>query len=222
MQFTNCSVIAYNTDELMPIIKSCADIGDYNHSEYDENELMRRFLYTYRNFEIITDKEPQAVVSDNFTMCRSDFVKDAYYKVFRKNPPSPPPEDLTVLGFCENNGFYTFIGGYTEYFATDVAEIIKIIPFDDNDIYVIFTDYYRKGSVKPQKEYSSMIFGIDDHGYYVKSIKMNDDFMALRKPEILQNIQKSQSDYRKYLPLIVIAISFLAICIIIYIFFIRV
>ena len=63
--------------QMLHLIKACADIGDYDVENSDIDELMRRFLYTYRNFEIVSDIEPHAVQSGKLIMCNKDFVKDA-------------------------------------------------------------------------------------------------------------------------------------------------
>lgn len=210
----------HNT-ELLRLIKACADIGDYNRETTDENELILRFLYTYRNFEIITDKEPFITYSDNIKMCRTDFVKDAVYRAFRIDAPTPSPQQLTTLGFCENNGYYYFTGGYSEYFATDVNAIEKIIPLDDGTFYVIFSDYYQESANPSQLEYSSMQIGRDKDGYYIIAIDMNDDFTKISS--LLQ--PKSETRHLhyllKYLPVVIIFISLVVSGFVFHRFFLR-
>ncbi len=207
--------------ELLRLIKACADIGDYNSETTDKNELMLRFLYTYRNFEIITDTEPFPTQSDNLKMCRTDFVKDAVYNAFRIDAPAPSPEMLTELGYCENNGYYYFKGGYSEYFATDVREIQKIIPLDDGTLYVIFSNYYQEGENPRRLEYSSMQIGRDNDGYFVIAIDMDDDFRKLNtllnpKPET-----RSFDNLLKYLPFGIIILSLGTASVVFYRFFLR-
>ncbi len=218
-------VTAYAEDsqdpELLQLIKACADIGDYNSETTDENELMLRFLYTYRNFEIITDKEPFITQSDNIKMCRTDFVKDAVYKAFRIDAPTPSPAHLTKLGYCENNGYYYFTGGYSEYFATDVKNIEKIIPFDDGTFYVIFSDYYQEGKTAPHLEYSSMQLGQDKDGYYVIAIDMDDNFVKLNSLLQPESETSILDNFLKYLPAVIIVISLCASAFVFYRFFLR-
>ncbi len=215
----SASADEYDNAKLLTLIKACADIGDFDSVDYDENDLMRRFLYTYRNFEILSDIPSYAVTSDKVTMCSSAFVNDAVYKAFRINPPSPAPSMLTELGYCENNGFYSFYGGYTDYFATDVLDILKIVTLHDGSLYVIFNNEYRHGD-NIKTEYSSMIIGCDNDGYYVKAINMDDDFARLRE---LINPPSESTDIsvRKHLPVIVIGFTILSVCVASYIFFFR-
>lgn len=210
-----------NHTELLKLIKACADIGDYSRETTDENELMLRFLYTYRNFEIITDKEPFATQSDNIKMCRTGFVKDAVYRAFRLDAPTPSPVQLTTLGYCENNGYYYFTGGYSEYFSTDVRNIEKIIPLDDGTFYVIFSDYYQEGIKPPELEYSSMQLGRDKDGFYVIAIDMDDDFVKLNslKQPVTENTVFD--NLLKHLPAVIIVITLGAAAFVFCLFFLR-
>lgn len=206
--------------EIMNIIKASVDIGDYSAETCDTDTLMLRFLYTYRNFEIITNKEPYPTESGKLKMCRSDFVKDAIYRTFRIDAPTPGPEKLTTLGYCENNGYYYYWGGYTKYFSTDVKDILKIIELSDGSIYVIFSNYYREGENSPILEYSSMRLSHDKDGYYVLSIEMDEDFRKLNSLIYPENTPNPNNLY-KYLPTAVIVITLLLSGIVFYVFFLR-
>ena len=214
------SANAENNDktELLPLIKACADIGSFDSRDYDIDELMMRFFYSYQNFKILSPVPPYAVSSGTVTMCNSDFVYDALYRAFRINPPTPKPHMLTELGYCEDNGFYSFYGGYDEYFSTDVREIVKIIPQPDGTEYVVFSNYYTQGENPPVFEYSSMTVQRDDKGYYVTAIKMNDDFSALQ-PNFEQSRENGTHPFSEHLPEVVILLTALSVCIVIYFFF---
>lgn len=218
--FTSAYASHEENPKLIKLIKACVDIGDYTAENCDKDELMRRVLYTYRNFEIITDTEPFATQSDKLKMCRTDFVKDAVYQTFRIDAPEPSPDKLATLGYCENNGYYYFSGGYTGYFATDVDKIQRIIPLSDGSLYVIFTDYYREGNSEPTLEYSSMRIGQDKEGYYVISIEMDDNFTTLNSL-IYPEEPKQSVDFSKYLPVVVIIITLALACVVFYIIFLR-
>ena len=204
--------------ELLTLIKACVDIGSFDSSDYDIDELMMRFFYSYQNFKILSPVPPYAVSSGTVTMCNSDFVFDALYRAFRINPPTPKPHMLTELGYCEDNGFYSFYGGYDEYFSTDVREIVKIIPQPDGSEYVVFSNYYTQGTNPPVFEYSSMTVKRDDKGYHVTAIKMNDDFSALQ-PNFEQSSENGSHLFFEYLPEVVILLTALSACIVIYFFF---
>ena len=204
--------------ELLTLIKACVDIGSFDSSDYDIDELMMRFFYSYQNFKILSPIPSHAVNSGTVTMCNSDFVFDALYRAFRINPPTPKPHMLTELGYCEVNGFYSFYGGYDEYFSTDVREIVKIIPQPDGSEYVVFSNYYTQGTNPPVFEYSSMTVKRDDKGYYVTAIKMNDDFSALQ-PNFEQSRENGTHPFFEYLPEVVILLTALSACIVIYFFF---
>ena len=207
--------------ELISVIKSCADIGEYDSKNYDIDSLTRRILYTYRNFEIITDSAPNAQVSDNLKMCRSDFIKEAMYNALRITAPSPTPDKLTELGYCENNGYYYFYGGYTKYYATDVHEIVKTIPADDGSMYVIFSDTYCESGKDPVFEYSSAHIAKDELGYYILSINMGKVLDESYYAEDESDDYANPYILSQYLPLIigvsVLILSFVAL----YIFILR-
>ena len=218
-----CFAISANAEnddktELLTLIKACADIGSFDSRDYDIAELMMRFFYSYQNFKILSPVPPKAVSSGTVTMCNSDFVYDALYRAFRINPPTPKPHMLTELGYCEDNGFYSFYGGYDEYFSTDVREIVKIIPQPDGSEYVVFSNYYTQGENPPVFEYSSMTVQRDDKGYYVTAIKMNADFSALQ-PNFEQSRENGTHPFSEYLPEVVILLTALSACIVIYVFF---
>lgn len=160
--------------DILPVIKACADIGKFNPTDYDTNYLMRRVLYTYRNFEIITASAPDAHTANNLKLCRTDFIKEAVYNAFRITAPTPSAEQLTQQGYCESNGYYYFTGGYTQYFATEAIEIVKTIPLNDNTLFVIFSDIYYEAGKEPIFEYSSAYLGYDSDGYYIRSISMGE------------------------------------------------
>ena len=220
-----CFAISANAEnddkaELLPLIKACADIGSFDCSDFDIGELMMRFFYSYQNFKILSPVPPHAVSSGTVTMCNSDFVFDALYRAFRINPSTPKPHMFTELGYCEDNGFYSFYGGYDEYISTDVREFVKIIPQPDGSEYVVFSYYYTQGENPPVFEYSSMTVQRDDKGYYVTAIKMNDDFSALQ-PNFEQSPENGTHPFSEYLPEVVILLTALSVCIVIYFFLIH-
>ena len=208
---------AYATDndyeKMLPVIKSCADIGSYDSKSYDRDELMLRFLYTCENFKILTDTPMITSKSGNINMCNTAFVKDAVYKAFRIDAPTPPPDKLTTLGYCENNGYYYFTGGYSEYFATDVKDILKVTPLDDGSVYVVFSNTYQSGNSSPQTEYNAIRLGYDSTGYYALSLDMGGNLTETDKHTAPENHSPVKDYISRYLPLFV-ALFTLAACLI--------
>ena len=205
----------YDYEKMLPVIKSCADIGSYDSESYDINELMLRVLYTHENFKILTNTPMITAKSGNIYMCNTEFIKDAVYKAFRLDAPTPEAPMLTTLGYCENNGYYYFTGGYREYFATDVKDIIKVTPLGDGSVYVFFSNTYQSGESVPEREYNGMHLGYDSNGYYALSLDMGGDFSdyeALMSPQASDKPNISDTLY-DYLPLIV-AFFTLAACLV--------
>lgn len=222
MNFT-CAYAEYNNySDYMPIIKACADIPSYDNTDYHIDNLMLQVLYTHENFKIITDSEPNFISSGSLKMCSSQFIKEALFKAFRINAPSPTPDKLTELGYCENNGYYYYTGGYTNYFATDVRDIVKITPAENGSEIVIFSDIYNENGTEPVAEYSRMTVAKDDFGYYVTSINMGS---TLPKAETLtafpSETKSVWESVGRYLPLSVIIITLALSGTVFYIFVIR-
>ena len=208
---------AYACDELMPIIKACADIPYYDRKTTDINELMLHVLYTYPNFRILSDTSPIADTSGSLKMCNSDYIETIMHKAFRLSPPTPSPDMLTELGYYYNNGYYYFIGGYSGFFATDVKEITHCVNLDDGSLYVLFSNTYTEKSHPPKEEASAMKFEKDDNGYYVASIDMDLSYSTLNSElSIPENQPVLINSVKKYSPAI---IGFITLALVILIFY---
>lgn len=218
--FTTVHADSTEDTELISLIKACADIGNYDCENGNDNELMLRFLYTYRNFEIITDTEPLTASNGKIKMCGEKFVQNAFWRAFRKTAPSPEPSKLTELKFCKSGGYYQFIGEYSEYFATDVLDITETIPLTDGTFYAVFRNTYKTETTPERLEYSFMRLGRDDEGYYVLSINMNDNFTNL-KSQIQTANQAEKPSMPKYAPIIVISVTLCGILVMIWYGFLR-
>lgn len=170
-------------NELLLLIKACADIQSYDASDFDTDALMRSVLYTHRNFMLITDTAPRTdTVSDSLNMCSEKFISAAIYKAFRITAKRPAVNMLSSLGYCVNNGYYYYRGGYKKYFATDVKGIEKAVPTGDDTLYIIFRDSYLEGGEKPIDEYSSAAVKKDGEGWYLTAVTMNSDFSDFPAP----------------------------------------
>lgn len=162
--------------ELLMLIRSCADLMDYDRETSDENELMRHVLYTHKNFRLLTDLPDNAAVSGGgLKLCGSDFIDEVMQKAFRRTPAKPPVNMLTELGYCYNNGFYYYNGGYDTYFSTDSIELVRVLQLSDTAMYVIFSDTYTEGDAEPLFEYSTAAVLRDEQGFYLAELDMGGD-----------------------------------------------
>ncbi|MCH5213466.1 MAG: hypothetical protein J1G06_10670 [Oscillospiraceae bacterium] len=176
MQSANLS--SNDRSTLIEIIAACADIPDYDAEETDRDELMRRVLYTHRNFMWLTDIPPGTQKGyNNLNLCRSDYITDAMRLAFRIEAESPSVSMLTNLGYCYNNGMYYWSGGYTKYYSTQVHDIINAYYTDNNTLIVTFTDTYIEADAEPVNEKSTASFRYDSDGWYLTSIHMGSDAM---------------------------------------------
>lgn len=218
--FTTAHADNSEDTEIISLIKACADIGNYDCENGDDNELMLRFLYTYRNFEIITDTEPLTASNGKIKMCDEKFVQNAFWRAFRKTAPSPDTSKLTELKYCKSGKYYQYIGEYSEFFATDVLDITEIIQLSDGTFYAVFRNTYKTETTPERLEYSFMRLGRDKEGYYVLSINMNDTFANL-KSQIQTANQVQKPSKPQYAPIIVITVTLSGICFMIWYGFLR-
>lgn len=200
-------VFAQDYNDLLPIIRACADIPDYDRDNTDINKLMIGVLYTFQNFETVVSTPSNADTSGSLHMCNGEFIREIMNKIFRLNAPEPSPEKLTQLGYYYSNGIYYYMGGYTAYFATNVNRITNAIPLDDGGVYVIFENTYTENNNEPATEHSAMRFAKDDIGYYVSSIDMGLDYSTLNEQ------LKTQSPTSPYLDTLNNALPFIIIVI---------
>lgn len=210
---------AAEQNELLYLIKSCADIMKYD-ANTDINALMRHVLYTHRNFTLLSSIEPSIEKSGDITMCSSDFIDEVLYKAFRLEPEKPPVNMLTSLKYCYNNSYYYYVGGYDTYFATDVKEITDIFTIDKDKLLVIFYNTYTEADNIPIPEYSYAVFSSDKDGFYITELNMGGDLPDLTNFfEKDSNTSESVTTLNQYLP-IISALIFLAVIGIVFYFFI--
>lgn len=170
--YPNAELDPDDTEELMNLIKSCADIMDYDSNDYDLDTLTRHVLYTRENFRLLTDLSPMYSKGGNINMCSTEFIDDVMYKAFRLKPERPPVNMLTHLGYCVNGNSYNYTGGYNVYFATDIKNIIRTVKGEDNNIFIVFSDTYTEGDKKPIFEYSTALAKRDSNGFYITQLHM--------------------------------------------------
>ena len=135
-------------------------------------------------------------------MCSADFIDDAMNKAFRITPEKPAVNMLTALGYCYNNGFYYYTGGYSAYFCTDVKEIVKAYETADDSIYIIFRDIYTEGSNAPFSEYSTAAVEKDNDGFYLTELHMGGSLDDIENLSSADTVSKTPDIFTKYLPLL--------------------
>lgn len=208
--------------ELLYLVKACADLMEYNSKDYDIHTVMRHMLYTYKNFTLLSNIPPQHSQSGSIQLCGSDFIDDVLYKAFRLTPEKPAVNMLTELGYCYNNGFYYSAGGYNTYFATDVKEILSAYTLPDDSILLIFKNEYTEGDSSAVQEISSAVAAKDKNGFYLLSLNMGGEL-----PDIHGTVHHDTetdtepNNVKAYYPLFIAIIGLALIGIIIYWFLMR-
>ncbi len=208
---------------LLRLLRACADIY-----EYDENtavdELMRKVLYTHKNFTHLTSVPPESSEKNpSLKLCSEKYITSAVYNAFRRESDRPAVNMLTETGYCYNNGYYYYTGGYTDYFRTEVHDIIKAYKMNNNSLYLVFSDTYTENDTTVS-EYSSAVVQKDKDGYYLTSLKMGDDFRNMTVPE---NTTQTEADsvseaLKSALPFIIMLFTLAAVGIVIYFYIIRI
>ena len=203
-------------DELLLLIKCCADIKDYDRNNYDMDKLMRNVLYTRRNFIPVSTFQPdEKTINNGLKMCSEKFISDSMYKAFRLEAKRPDEHELTSIGYCVANGYYYYYGGYTRYFATDVHNIANTFYTPDGSLYIIFSNSFYNG-ISQTDEYSTATARHDSDGWYLTSIHMNSDFTDM--PEHLSTVNELPADdtgMRRYFPALIILITVALVSVII-------
>lgn len=170
---------------------------------------MLRVLYTYRNFEKLSPNPPGYLGDGSNHMLKASFVDDIMQQVFRITPKRPPVNKLTDTGYCYNNGYYHFSGGYSTYYATGSYEITDTFRYDKDTLYIVFTDVYTSAGVSRQ-EYSSARIAQDDNGMYISAIRMNSDFSDVLNNDNPQPSDLIPAETRQWLLIVVIILLAIA------------
>ncbi len=208
---------------IQKLISACADIYEYDSEATDSDTLMRKVLYTHKNFEKLTDVPLDSSEKNQaLKLCSGEYISSVIYNAFRKEAPRPAVNMLTELGYCYNNGFYYYTGGYSSSFKTEVHDIIKIYSPVKNSFYVVFSDTYTEDDTSVL-EYSLATLQKDRYGYYITSLKMGDDFRDISDSEAqaAQPDKGSEISIISALPFIVMLFTLAAIGIALYVYFIR-
>ena len=165
--------------EITKILTACADVMRFNIRNYDYDKLFKYVLYTHKNFQILTDIPADTGNSSNLgynnvTLVNSDYIDYIMTRVFRITPEKPPVNELLERGFCYNDGYYYYIGGFGVYFATKIVDIKGVYDIGGGVIFVVFGDIYYEGDTRTP-EYSFAILQNTENGYSLMRLGMGEN-----------------------------------------------
>lgn len=165
--------------EITKILTACADVMRFNIRNYDYDKLFKYVLYTHKNFQILTDIPADTGNSSNLgynnvTLVNSDYIDYIMTRVFRITPEKPPVNELLERGFCYNDGYYYYIGGFGIYFATEIVDIKGVYDIGGGVTFVVFSDIYYEGDTRTP-EYSFAILQNTENGYSLMRLGMGED-----------------------------------------------
>lgn len=165
--------------EITKTLTACADVMRFNIRNYDYDKLFKYVLYTHKNFQILTDIPADTGNSSNLgynnvTVVNSDYIDYIMTRVFRITPEKPPVNELLERGFCYNDGYYYYIGGFGVYFATKIVDIKGVYDIGGGVTFVIFSDIYYEGDTRTP-EYSFAILQNTENGYSLMRLGMGED-----------------------------------------------
>lgn len=165
--------------EITKTLTACADVMRFNIRNYNYDKLFKYVLYTHKNFQILTDIPADTGNSSNLgynnvTLVNSDYIDYIMTRAFRITPEKPPVNELLERGFCYNDGYYYYIGGFGVYFATKIVDIKGVYDIGGGVTFVVFSDIYYEGdTITP--EYSFAILQNTENGYSLMRLGMGED-----------------------------------------------
>lgn len=165
--------------EITKTLTACADVMRFNIRNYNYDKLFKYVLYTHKNFQILTDIPADTGNSSNLgynnvTLVNSDYIDYIMTRVFRITPEKPPVNELLERGFCYNDGYYYYIGGFGIYFATEIVDIKGVYDIGGGVTFVIFSDIYYEGDTRTP-EYSFAILQNTENGYSLMRLGMGEN-----------------------------------------------
>ena len=165
--------------EITKTLTACADVMRFNIRNYNYDKLFKYVLYTHKNFQILTDIPADTGNSSNLgynnvTLVNSDYIDYIMTRVFRITPEKPPVNELLERGFCYNDGYYYYIGGFGVYFATKIVDIKGVYDIGGGVTFVVFSDIYYEGNTRTP-EYSFAILQNTENGYSLMRLGMGEN-----------------------------------------------
>lgn len=165
--------------EITKALTACADVMRFNIRNYNYDKLFKYVLYTHKNFQILTDIPADTGNSSNLgynnvKLVNSDYIDYIMTRIFRITPEKPPVNELLERGFCYNDGYYYYNGGFGVYFATEIADIKGVYDIGGGVTFVVFSDIYYEGNTRTP-EYSFAILQNTENGYSLMRLGMGED-----------------------------------------------
>ena len=165
--------------EITKTLTACADVMRFNIRNYDYDKLFKYVLYTHKNFQILTDIPADTGNSSNLgynnvKLVNSDYIDYIMTRIFRITPEKPPVNELLERGFCYNDGYYYYNGGFGVYFATKIVDIKGVYDIGGGVTFVVFSDIYYEGNTRTP-EYSFAILQNTENGYSLMRLGMGED-----------------------------------------------
>ena len=164
--------------EITKTLTACADVMRFNIRNYNYDKLFKYVLYTHKNFQILTDIPADTGNSSNLgynnvKLVNSNYIDYIMTRVFRITPEKPPVNELLERGFCYNDGYYYYNGGFGIYFATEIVDIKGVYDIGGGVTFVIFSDIYYEGDTRTP-EYSFAILQNTENGYSLMRLGMGE------------------------------------------------
>lgn len=165
--------------EITKTLTACADVMRFNIRNYNYDKLFKYVLYTHKNFQILIDIPADTGNSSNLgynnvKLVNSDYIDYIMTRIFRITPEKPPVNELLERGFCYNDGYYYYNGGFGVYFATEIADIKGVYDIGGGVTFVVFSDIYYEGDTRTP-EYSFAILQNTENGYSLMRLGMGED-----------------------------------------------
>lgn len=165
--------------EITKTLTACADVMRFNIRNYNYDKLFKYVLYTHKNFQILTDIPADTGNSSNLgynnvKLVNSDYIDYIMTRIFRITPEKPPVNELLERGFCYNDGYYYYNGGFGVYFATEITDIKGVYDIGGGVTFVVFSDIYYEGNTRTP-EYSFAILQNTENGYSLLRLGMGED-----------------------------------------------
>ena len=179
-------------NDMMTVIKACADVMEFDIRDYDYDKTVKYILCSNQNFKILTDI-PSNYIADSggISIVGTEYIDYILKNVFDLPTEHPGVNLLTRRGFCVDSGYYYYKNNFG-YYATDILDAEGIYNLGNNMYYIVFSDIFRlESSAVP--EYSYAVLEKNSGGY--KLIKLGMGKNLLFERELYELSPQMKSSY---------------------------